>query len=292
MTSQLVLNGLIAGCSFALVALGFTLIYSVSRIFHFAHGGVYTVGAYTTYALITALHLSPMAAILGGVGAASLLGAVIDFFIYLPLKRRGAGPLVLLLASLGLLIVIQNLASLAFGDDTRVLSEGPVKEGIAIFGGRITAIQLISIAVCVFLAVITWLALRLLTYGKMLRAVANDSELCYVLGVPARALVVLTFFYGSALAGVAGILTGYDNGVTPLIGFHALLMGVVAAIVGGIGSVSGAFLGGLILGMTRSLAANVFSSRWQDAIVFVILVVFLLFRPQGLLGRPPRIATV
>ncbi len=285
---QYVVNGLNAGATCALVALGFGLIFHVCGFFHFAHGGVYGLGAYAAYALIQLLGWPIGCAVPGAILIAALGGATIDLSVYRPLQRIRATPLAILIASLGLLLVIQNGLSLAFGDDTKSLRAGDISEAYSFLGARMTAIQIVTI----FAVIVVFGALSFLFsfsgFGKRWRAVANDSELASVFGVNTKAIVTITFLLGSAIAGLAAILAAYDTDLTPVMGFKALLGAVVAVIVGGRGSVLGILLGGLLVGMTQHLVVWILPAQWQDTSVFFILVVFLLFRPQGFLGKPLR----
>lgn len=291
MLPQLLVNGLIAGSIYALVALGFGLIYATTRFFHFAHGAVYAVGAYLAYSgwlLGLSLYISFPLAVLG----AAILGALLEIGVYRPLRKKGASSLILLLASLGLFIVIQNLISLIFGDDTKTIRSGAVTEGLPLFGARITPIQITIIVVSGLLLALCSVFVKKTKIGKAMRAVANDPELARVVGIEADQVILFTFVLGSALAAVAAILISLDTDMTPMMGFYALLMGVVAVIAGGIGSIPGAALGGLLVGMAQHLGVWKIPTQWQDTIVFLILIFFLLFRPQGFLGKVVKKAAV
>ncbi len=291
MLSQLLVNGLIAGSIYALIALGFGLIYSTTRFFHFAHGAVYAVGSYLTYAgwlWGLSLYVAIPLAVIG----TSLLGALLDIAVYRPLRKKGASSLILLLASLGLFIVIQNLISLIFGDDTKTIRSGAVTEGLPIFDARITPIQITIIAVSAVLLALCSLFMRRTKIGKAMRAVANDPELARVVGIESDQIVLFTFVLGSALAAIAAILISLDTDMTPMMGFYALLMGVVAVIAGGVGSIPGSALGGLLVGMAQHLGVWKIPTQWQDTIVFLILIFFLLFRPQGFLGKAVKKVSV
>lgn len=283
MTGQLLLNAVVAGASYALVAAGFGVIYVTARVFHFAHGAVYTAGGYGAYVFIILVGLPPAIGICMAVLAGSVLGGSIELVVYRPLRRRGADSVVVLLASLGIFVFVQNLVSLVFGDDSYVLTDS-VREGLSIFGARATGIQLIGAFVSVSIIISLWLAQRFSRYGRMLRAVADDRELSLALGVPTESIVLLSLMVGSALAALGGILGGYDVALTPSMGFRPLLVGVVAAIIGGLGSLPGSLLGGLLLALAENVGWARFSSQWRDPMVFLILILFLLVRPQGLFG--------
>lgn len=288
MLSQILVNGLLAGSVYALVALGFSIIYTTVRFFHFAHGAVYTAGAYFTYLFFAVLQWPFALAVPLAILLAALLGMGIEFAVYRPIQRRGGGGLVLLIASLGVFIALQNLISLFFGDDTKTIRSGEVREGLAILGTRITPVQIAIILTSLALFVLTALVLKRSKIGKALRAVANDPELAVVAGLNKNRIVYFTYFAGSALAAVAAILISLDIDMTPMMGFQAMLYGVVAVVIGGLGNIPGAYLGGLLVGLAQHLGVWYISSKWQDAIAFVILILFLLFRPQGFFGKRIR----
>lgn len=283
---QSFINGVAAGGAYALVALGFGLIFQACRFFHFAHGGVYAVAAYLTYFFMHLHGWSWWTAFPSATLGAALFGAGLDASVYRQLRRRSASSLVLLIASLGLLVAIQNCLSLAFGDATLTLRSGTVLEGVALAGARITEIQILTVGTGVLLPFCLWLCLQHSTWGKMTRAVSSDSELSSVIGIDRDLIICQTFAVGSGLAAVAAILIGYDTDLTPSMGFRALLMGVVAVIVGGVGSMPGAVVGGLLVGMAQHLGVWILPTQWQDAIVFVVLITFLCIRPHGFLGTP------
>jgi branched-subunit amino acid ABC-type transport system permease component len=197
--------------------------------------------------------------------------------------------MVLLLASLGLYFLLQNTISMLFGEDTKSIRSGVVREGLPVFGARITPIQIVIIAVSILLVVLTAVWLKTTKIGKAMRAVANDSELAQVSGIDSDRVILWVFAVGSALAGVAGILVALDVDMTPTMGMNALMMGVVAMIVGGVGSIPGV---ALLLGFAQNFGVWKISSQWQDAIAFVILFVFLLVKPEGFLGRRVKKASI
>lgn len=283
--TQLAVNILLVAMEYALIGVGFSLIYHVVRFFHFAHGLVFTAGAYFTFLLHAWLGLSLFFSISIAIGLSAVLGCLIDSFIYRPLRHKGSSPLVLLLASLGIYIVLQNVISMVFGDDAKTIRFGIVKEGINILGARITPVQITIIAVSLFLLLCCFFFLKYTKMGQAMRAVANNPELARISGIESDRVILSTFALGSALAGIAGILVALDVDMTPTMGMNALMMGVVAVIIGGVGSMPGIALGALLLGMAQHLGVWKISSQWQDAIAFVVLLMFLLFRPQGFLGK-------
>jgi branched-chain amino acid transport system permease protein len=292
MLSQLLANALIAGSIYGLVALSFGLIYSTTRFFHFAHGGIYTWAAYLAYFFVV-LHSFPLPlALFLAVGLTSLLGVAIEVGIYRNLRRKKVTSTVLLLCSLGILVAMQNTVSLVFGDSSKSLRSGVVAEGLQVLGARVTPVQMTIVTVSFSLCLLTWALMRFTRMGRLVRAVANDPELSGIVGVDVDRVTVLVFAWGSALAAVAAILAAFDTDMTPLIGFNALLLGVVAAVIGGIGSIPGSLLGGLLVGLAQHFGVWKLPTQWQDGLVFLILLVFLLIRPQGFLGNPLRKAEV
>lgn len=292
MHSQVLLNGLVSGTAYGLVAASFSLICHTGRFFHLAHGATYTVTAYLALAMLTALHLPVFLAIGLAVLAAAALGGGMYLVVYRPLQHRGSPPAVLLLASLGLLIVLQSGVSMIFGDATQKLRTGSTQLGFETLGARLTPIQGLTILSSVLLTTLLWLWVQNSRSGKLLRALANDQELSRVVGVNTDRMMLLAFIVGSFLAGIAAVLAGFDTDLTPMMGFRAILIGVVAAILGGVGSVLGAFLGGVLLGCVQQWAVWTFPGEWQDTVVFALLILLLVVRPQGLLGKPIGRATV
>jgi branched-chain amino acid transport system permease protein len=284
MLSQILLDSLIAGSIYALVALGFGLVYSTAGFFHFAHGAVYAAGAYLVFSAWSAglsLYFAVPLAIVGGM----LIGMLMEIGIYRPLRRKRASNLTLLIASLGMFIVGQNLISLIFGDDTKTLRTGLVSEGIPILGARLTKVQLGIITSSVLLIGCCWFLLKKTKIGRAMRAVADDPQLAAIRGINVDRVILFAFAVGSALVVTAATLVALDSDMTPMMGFYALLVAVVAVIAGGIGSIPGAALGGLLIGAAEQLGAWRLPTEWQQTIVFSILILFLTFRPQGFLGR-------
>lgn len=208
-----------------------------------------------------------------------------ELSVYRPLRHKGASALILLLASLGIFIVLQNVISMVFGDDIKSIRSAVVEEGINILGARITPIQIIIISISLLLLAFCFFFLKYTKIGQAMRAVANDPELANSSGIESDRVILFTFALGSALAGTAGILVALDVDMTPTMGMSALMMGVVVVIIGGVGSIPGIAMGALLLGMAQHLGVWKIGSQWQDAIAFAILLIFLLFRPQGFLGK-------
>jgi len=284
MLSQFLVNGIIAGSIYALVALGFTIIYRTVKFFHFAHGVVYAAGAYLAYTLAISLNITPVISFFLAAILAGLLGIIIDRLVYKPLRKRKAPNLVFLIASFGIFIFIQNLLQLIYGAQILTLRTGPVKEGHHFLGAVITDTQILILAVSILLSAGLWLFVKKTKLGKAMRAVADDPLAASVVGINPERIILAAFAIGSALAGAAGILISLETNIEPTMGMNAILKGIIASIIGGIGSIPGAMFGGLFLGIAENLGIWKISAGWKDCIAFVILIIFLLFRPGGIMG--------
>ncbi len=288
MLRQLLLNGLISGSIYALVALGFSVIYRTVKFFHFAHGVVYAVGAYIAYTLIVSLGVNPFVSFFLAATLASVVGVIIDRLVYRPLRKRKAPNLVFLLASFGVFIFIQNLLQLIFGAQIFTIRTGQVKEGHHILGAVITDTQILILATSVALCLGLWLFIKKTKLGKAMRAVADDPLAASIVGINPERIILAAFAIGSALAGAAGILISLETNIEPTMGMNAILKGIIASIIGGIGSIPGAMFGGLFLGIAENLGIWKISAGWKDCIAFAILIVFLLVRPGGIMGIKPK----
>jgi len=292
MLNQLLLNGIIAGSIYALIAIGFTVIYRTVKFFHFAHGIVYTAGAYFAYTLIISLHLNFALSFFLAIALAAILGVAIDRLVYYPLRQQKASNLIFLLASFGVVIFIQNLIQLIYGAQILTIRTGPIKEGHHFLGAVITDIQILILAVSIILMIFLWLFIQKTKLGKAMRAVSDDPIAANVVGINPERIILTSFAIGSALAGVAGILISFETNIEPTMGFSALLKGIIASIIGGIGSIPGAVLGGFFLGLAENLGIWKISAGWKDCIAFAILIIFLLLRPRGILGNKTEKKTI
>ena len=288
MIQQVLVNGLIAGSIYVLVALSFTIIYRTVKFFHFAHGVVYAVGAYIAYSLIISLGLNPVVSFFLAALLAGLVGVLVDRLVYRPLRKRKAPNLVFLIASFGVFIFLQNLLQLIYGAQILTIRTGPVKEGHHVFGAVITDTQILILAMSVALCLSLWLFVKKTKLGKAMRAVADDPLAASVVGIYPERIILAAFAIGSALAGAAGILISLETNIEPTMGMNAILKGIIASIIGGIGSIPGAMFGGLFLGIAENLGIWKISAGWKDCIAFVILIVFLLVRPGGIMGIKPK----
>jgi branched-chain amino acid transport system permease protein len=285
---QLIINGLFAGILVGLVAVGFSLVYNTARFFHAAHAGTYLIGAYAGIWVSNHVGMSPFLALVAAIAAAIGLGLLMELAVYRPLRKAGSSSHVLFLSSLALLLIVQNSIALMVGSEIQVVRSPVSRHTFQVFGGTITSWQVLTAGVTIATFAVTWFLLRFTVIGKKMRAVATDPQLAEVVGINPDNVLVSVIVLGSALAGLAGFLTGYDTAVTPTSGFGVVLVGITAAVVGGVGSVRGAMLGGLLVGAVQHIGLWKLPAAWQDAIVFVILILFLLSRPRGFLGRGIR----
>jgi len=283
---QLVVNSVIAGSLYALIAMSFNLVFGATRFFNLSHGVLGAVAAYTVFYVGMTLKLPLVVAIIGGVVVGAAVGYGLERLIYRPLRKRGASSLVLLVASLGAFTAIEAFIAILFTSQFRTLSAliGPTGS-LNIGGGIMTYVQVAMLASAVGVLILLWLLLSRTSFGRAVRAVSDDEEVAKIVGIDTNKIIGLIFIVGSAIAALAGIFAGMDTGVEPRMGFILLLKGVIAAIIGGMGSVYGGFLGAFILGFAENFGIWHISGEWKDAIAFVILLVFLLFRPQGILGK-------
>ncbi len=285
MIQQLTLNGIIAGSIYALVAIGFTVIYRTLKFFHFAHGVVYAAGAYFAYTLYILAGFNIIVSALLAIIFSALLGVAIDKSVYYYLRIKKASNLIFMLASFGVFIFLQNLIQMIYGAQILTIRTGPIKEGHHFLGAVITDIQIIILVVSIILMVLLWLFIQRTKLGKAMRAVSDDPIAANVVGINPEKIVRISFALGSALAGAAGILISFETNIEPTMGFNALLKGIIASIIGGIGNIPGAVLGGFFLGLVENLGIWKIQAGWKDAIAFGVLIIFLLIRPWGILGK-------
>ncbi len=281
---QLIANSIIAGALYTLVALGFNLIYGVTKFFNLAHGVVAAVGGYIVFAFTKQLEWgAPVAVVLGIVGAA-FISWLIDRVIYRPMRQRKSSQMVLLVGSLGVFTALQAVIAIIFTSQFQTL--GGVSGEIKTFtwlGATITDIQAIIISSAVLITIgLAWY-IKKSYFGKSVLAVSDDEQVAKVVGINTEKVIQRVFIIGGAIAGLAGILVGYDTGLEPTMGMNLLLKGVIASIIGGIGNVWGGFLGAFLLGFVENFGIWKISGEWKDAIAFGLLIIFLLVRPRGIL---------
>jgi branched-chain amino acid transport system permease protein len=294
---QTIVNGLTTGCLYALIALGYSMVYGVLKLLNFAHGDVYMVGAFIGYFVIqwfggpTALSIPVPLLILIMLALAAagcgLLGVAMERFAYRPL--RNAPRIAPLITALGISFVLENTVLLLFGGFVRSYSTPSfisLKNGIQIGALQVDSVEILIIVLSVAMMLGLTLLVNRTTLGKSMRAVASDREAAEMLGIDVNRTIALTFFIGSAMAGVAGVMSGLEfNSISNTIGFLAGLKAFTAAVVGGIGSITGAMIGGIFVGLCEAFTQSYISTRFSNLIVFGILILTMLIRPVGFLGQ-------
>jgi branched-subunit amino acid ABC-type transport system permease component len=283
---QLIVNSIIAGSIYAVVALGFNLIYGTVKFFDIGFGAITAVGGYSVFFFYKKLGFELFTSVFFGVIIAGAIGYLIYRLVYSPLRARKAKNMVMLVASLGSFIIVQAMVAMIFTSQFQTLSRSVGTQRIYdIGGGVITETQLVILITAFVIMLLLSLFVEHTRNGKAIQAVADDEEVAKVVGVNTNKLIGLVFFIGSAIAGLAGILVGFDTGIEPTMGMALLLKGVVAAIIGGIGNIYGGVAGAFLLGFVENFGIWKISGEWKDAIAFGLLIVFLLFRPQGIFKR-------
>jgi branched-chain amino acid transport system permease protein len=287
---QQLMNGLSLGSIYALIALGYTMVYGVLRLINFAHGDVYMVGAYAGYYLSRRLQGrepsvgSALLVMFGAMLTCAVLGALIERFAYRPLRR--AARLTLLVTAIGVSLLIEASWQVFVGPDPKFFQSLAPHVDFLVGGVRITSEQLTVILVSFLLMIgLRYFILKTRT-GKAMRAVSYNLDAAKLMGISTDGIIAATFALGSALAAAAGVLIAMQiPKVDPLMGIQSGLKAFVAAVLGGIGSIPGAVLGGMLLGASEVMVTGYWSSTYRDAIAFAILILVLLLRPQGILGR-------
>lgn len=291
MLPQVIANGIVAGGSYVLVAVGFSLISRVFRFFHVAHGISFSAAAYTAYVCDRHAGLFLPVSVLLGVMVAVAMGLGLTALIYRPLLRRGATPLMFFLGSLGALVFLQNLIALVFGDGTISFRRIELSQSMILFGTYVTPVQLLQLGsgVGLTLFLIAWL--QLTPAGQRAQAYGDDPELAEIRGVSAWRVHLTCMGTGSAFAGLGGVLSGMDTDLTPTMGFNPMLTSIVAMILAGDRNLLGTMLSAFVIGALRHLAGWLMPTQWQDTVTFLLLAACLLLRPHGVLGRrPPQTA--
>ncbi|WP_346708389.1 branched-chain amino acid ABC transporter permease [Massilistercora timonensis] len=281
------INGLSLGSVYAIIALGYTMVYGIAKMLNFAHGDVIMIGAYVALTCMTTSGLPPVASVLAAVVACTALGVLIERVAYKPL-RNAASPLAVLITAIGVSYLLQNLALLIFGPNNQSFQTVVSWSGLSLAGGKlnISGETIVTIIVCIVIMVVLMLFIRKSKAGQAMRAVSEDKGAAQLMGINVNGTIALTFAIGSALAAIAGVLlcSAYPS-LSPYTGAMPGIKAFVAAVFGGIGSIPGAFIGGILLGVIEILARAYISSQMADAIVFAVLIIVLLVKPTGILGK-------
>ena len=283
MLQQLV-NGLILGSVYALIALGYTMVYGIIKLINFAHGDLYMMGAFIGYYLINSFQLNFFVALILTMVLTACLGVLIEFLAFRPL--RNSTKIAALITAIGVSFFLEYGMVYLFGANTRAFPQALETVKYNLGPITVTNVQLTILGVSVFLMLALQFIVQKTKMGKAMRAVSVDSDAAQLMGINVNSTISFTFALGSALAGAAGVLIGlYYNSVDPLMGMAPGIKAFVAAVLGGIGIIPGAALGGFIIGLLETLAVTIGLSSYRDAVVYGILIVILLVRPAGILGK-------
>ena len=281
------INGLSLGSVYAIIALGYTMVYGIAKMLNFAHGDVIMIGAYTALIAMTQAGMPPIIGVLIAVCVCTLLGIVIERIAYKPL-RNASSSLAVLITAIGVSYLLQNIALLIFGANAQTFQSVIKWKGISLAGGKlnISGETIVTIVVCLIIMAALITFVQKTKPGQAMRAVSEDKGAAQLMGINVNGTIALTFAIGSALAAIAGVLlcSAYPS-LTPYTGAMPGIKAFVAAVFGGIGSIPGAFIGGLLLGVIEIFGKAYISSQMADAIVFAVLIVVLLVKPTGLLGK-------
>ncbi len=294
MFTQQLINGLALGAVYALIALGYTMVYGILQLINFAHGEVYMIGAYlgiivlgvlTAWGLTAySLPLALLVTVLVSMAFCAVYGAAIERIAYRPL--RNASKLAPLISAVGMSIILQNVVMLAQGKEYKNLPPQLPSTGFTIFGANVSPAQMFILSASVLIMIVLHLFIAKTRLGKAMRATSQDRVMAGLVGININQVISITFMIGSALAAVAGVMVTLYYGVVHFfMGYLAGIKAFTAAVLGGIGSIPGAMLGGFMLGLIENFGASYISSVYKDAFAFVVLIITLILRPAGLLGE-------
>lgn len=281
------INGISLGSVYAIIALGYTMVYGIAKMLNFAHGDVIMIGAYVVMTAISGAGLPPFAAVILAIVFCTVLGIAIESVAYRPLLNA-ASSLAVLITAIGVSYLLQNIALLIFGANTKSFTSVVPIPAVTLAGGAltITGETMLTIISCILIMVFLTLFIKKSKAGQAMLAVSEDKGAAQLMGINVNGTLALTFAIGSALAAVAGVLlcSAYPT-LTPYTGAMPGIKAFVAAVFGGIGSIPGAFIGGILLGVIEIFGKAYISSQMADAIVFGVLIIILIVKPAGILGK-------
>ena len=282
---QYLVNGISLGSVYAIIALGYTMVYGIAKMLNFAHGDVIMVGGYVSFCVTTYLGLPGIVSVIAAVVVCTALGVVVEGLAYRPLRQ--AGPLAVLITAIGVSYFLQNAAQLIWGATPKNFTNlitFPVPQALSRYG--VTSVAIVTVVACVLIMVgLVWFTSKT-KMGKAMRAVSEDKPAAQLMGINVNRTISMTFAIGSGLAAIAGVLLcSYSPVLQPTTGSMPGIKAFTAAVFGGIGSIPGAFVGGIVLGVIEAMAKAYISSNLANSIVFAVLIVVLLVKPAGLLGK-------
>lgn len=280
------INGISLGSVYAIIALGYTMVYGIAKMLNFAHGDIIMVGGFTVFTIVSTAGGSPVVGVLSSIVVCTVLGVTIEKVAYRPL--RGASPLAVLITAIGVSYLLQNVALLIFGSNARQFTSVVTLPALKLAGGKlsISGVTIVTIITCVIIMLALTTFINKTKIGQAMLAVSEDKGAATLMGINVNGTIAVTFAIGSSLAAIAGVLlcSAYPS-LTPYTGSMPGIKAFVAAVFGGIGSIPGAMIGGILLGVIENLAKAYISSQLADAIVFSVLIIVLLVRPTGILGK-------
>lgn len=280
------INGISLGSVYAIIALGYTMVYGIAKMLNFAHGDIIMVGGFTVFTIVSTAGGSPVVGVLASIVVCTVLGVTIEKVAYRPL--RGASPLAVLITAIGVSYLLQNVALLIFGSNARQFTSVVTLPALKLAGGKlsISSVTIVTIITCVIIMLALTTFINKTKIGQAMLAVSEDKGAATLMGINVNGTIAVTFAIGSSLAAIAGVLlcSAYPS-LTPYTGSMPGIKAFVAAVFGGIGSIPGAMIGGILLGVIENLAKAYISSQLADAIVFSVLIIVLLVRPTGILGK-------
>ena len=281
---QTLISGLSLGSIYALIALGYTMVYGIAKMLNFAHGDIIMIGAYAGIVTVNQLGLPPIVAVIVSVVICAGLGMLIEFLAYKPLRQ--APPLSVLITAIGVSYLLQNLALIIFGSQQKAYPSLIELSSFTIGGVTVDGISVLTLLMTALIMVVLSFFINKTKLGKAMRAVSEDKNAASLMGISVNRTITLTFAIGSALAAIAGVLLcSFNTSLMPTTGSMPGIKAFTAAVFGGIGSIPGAFLGGLLLGIIEAMAKAYISTNLANSIVFAVLIVVLLVKPAGLLGK-------
>lgn len=283
---QQICNGLALGLVYALVAVGYSLVFGILRLINFSHGAVYAFGAHIAFFFV-GLHLGPIPAIIAAVGVTGILGVLIDKVALAPLRRKKAVSIAALVTTLGISNIIQNMLVILFGSQRKPFPDFYNLGILTIQGIQLNTRQFVMFGVSLVLLVLLLLLIHKTKIGLAMRATAQNTKAAALMGINVNRIITLTFLLSGASAALAGgMVSGYYQVVYPGMGFMIGLKAFAASVLGGIGSLPGALVGGLAVGIIEGIAALYIGSNYRDSMAFIILIAVLIFRPRGIFGAP------
>ncbi len=279
-------NGLSLGSIYAIIALGYTMVYGIAKMLNFAHGDVLMIGSYITFVFMSQMGINPIISVLLAAICCTFIGVIIERIAYKPL--RGANSLAVLITAIGVSYFLQNISLLIFGANTKSFKSIVTIPPLKLFDGQlmISSESIVTIALCIIIMLALTTFINKTKMGQAMLAVSEDRSASTLMGINVNGTIAMTFAIGSFLAAFAGVLlcSAYPT-LTPTTGAMPGIKAFVAAVIGGIGSIPGAFIGGLILGVLENLSKAYISAQLSDAIVFSVLIIMLLVKPSGILGK-------